>query len=180
MGANVNADNTKVQVALDDTFQNTVVDTLVRQNSLSLSKLDSNTNYYWRIQESNNCGISSFSEPFNFSTTVISCLEVTSSAIPKNIQDAEDNVSKGVTTSSINVNYDLAIQDLDIYVDIEHTYLEDLTLYLESPEGIIPSLLVNWVGTKMIIQKRFSMKRQLYRLIKGLLLLQEDFLPRRV
>jgi subtilisin-like proprotein convertase family protein len=30
----------------------------------------------------------------------------------------------------------LAIQDLDIYVDIEHTYLEDLTLYLESPEGI--------------------------------------------
>ena len=133
---NVNADNTKVQVALDDTFQNTVVDTLVRQNSLSLSKLDSNTNYYWRIQESNNCGISSFSEPFNFSTTVISCLEVTSSAIPKNIQDAEDNVSKGVTTASINVNYDLAIQDLDIYVDIEHTYLEDLTLYLESPEGI--------------------------------------------
>ena len=132
---NTNSNQTKVQVALDDSFQNIVLDTLVIRNTLLLSKLNSNTNYFWRIQESNNCGISSFSEPFNFSTTVISCLEVTSTVIPKNIQDAEDNTTRGITTASINVNYDLIIQDLDIYLDIEHTYLEDLTFYLESPEG---------------------------------------------
>ena len=132
---NTNSNQTKVQVALDDSFQNIVLDTLVSRNTLLLSKLNSNTNYFWRIQESNNCGISSFSEPFTFSTTVISCLEVTSTAIPKNIQDAEDNTTRGITRASINVNYDLIIQDLDIYLDIEHTYLEDLTLYLESPEG---------------------------------------------
>ncbi len=133
---NLNANTTKVQLALDSSFQNTVLDTLVSQNTLSLSKLNSDTDYFWRIQESNNCGVSSFSEPFQFKTTVISCLNITSPALPKPIRDASSNDTKGVTTASINVNYEQPIQDLDVSIDIEHTYLEDLTLYLESPEGI--------------------------------------------
>jgi subtilisin-like proprotein convertase family protein len=65
---------------------------------------------------------------------MISCVEVSSTGLPKNLTDAT-NSGQGVTTASINVSYNLPIQDIDVMIDIEHTYLEDLDLYLETPEG---------------------------------------------
>ena len=131
---NLYVDTYQLQIALDSKFQNIILDTLVIKNQYIASSLSSNKKYYWHIKQKNICGESSFSETYNFETITISCLEVSSTELPKNIIDANDSV-KGVTTASININYNLPIQDLDVIIDIEHTYLKDLALYLETPDG---------------------------------------------
>ena len=133
--SNLNADTYRLQVALEASFQNKILDTIVSQNQFTASGLISNKRYYWRVLQQNFCSESTFSETFSFKTTTISCVEVSAKDLPKNIADASESV-KGITTASINLNYNLPIQDLDIMIDIEHTYLEDLTIYLESPDGI--------------------------------------------
>ena len=37
--------------------------------------------------------------------------------------------------SSINVNFDLTILDVDVWVDLTHSWISDLSLYLETPGG---------------------------------------------
>ena len=132
--SNFNADTYQLQIALDNFFQNKILDTVVNQNQFTPLNLDSNKRYYWRVKQQNFCTESSFSEAYTFNTTTISCFEVSATGLPKNIADATESV-KGITTTSINLNYNLPIQDLNIIVDIEHTYLEDLTLYIETPDG---------------------------------------------
>ena len=132
--SNLNADTYQIQVATDSLFQNKVLDSVLSRNLFNISQLDSNKQYYWRVRQQNICGESSFSDPFTFKTTTISCVEVSSTGLPKNLTDAT-NSGQGVTTASINVSYNLPIQDIDVMIDIEHTYLEDLDLYLETPEG---------------------------------------------
>ena len=48
--------------------------------------------------------------------------------------DATDN-EEGETYSVININFDAPILDLNILVDLTHTWLEDLSLYLIAPNG---------------------------------------------
>jgi subtilisin-like proprotein convertase family protein len=139
-----NSDAFRVQIASDETFQSLVVDTLLSQNQLAALKLNSNQQFYWRVQQQNSCGTSLFSDPFSFATTRVSCVDVSSSGVPKNLADASE-FTKGITTASIKVNYDLPIQDIDVLVDIEHTWLEDLTLYLKAPDETI-YLLTNELG----------------------------------
>ena len=139
-----NVDQTRVQLATDETFQNMILDTLSNQTQLKTPNLTAQTQYYWRIQKQNSCGDATFSEVFSFTTTVVSCLEQSTLGLPLALEDATNN-SKGITTAAVEINYDLPIQDLDILVDIDHTYLEDLTLYLESPEGL-RNLLASELG----------------------------------
>lgn len=131
---NPNADTFQLQLALDPAFQNIVLDTIVSQNKYNTSTLESNASHYWRVKQQNSCSESSFSEIYSFKTTIISCQEFSAIEVPKNLVDAT-NSSTGITTASINSNYDLPIQDIDVKIDIEHTYLQDLNLYLIAPDG---------------------------------------------
>ena len=45
-----NSDAFRVQIASDETFQSLVVDTLLSQNQLAALKLNSNQQFYWRVQ----------------------------------------------------------------------------------------------------------------------------------
>lgn len=130
-----NIDSILVQVATDALFQNKTLEATTTQTQLTISDLSPNQKYYWRIKGENYCGLSDFSETYSFSTNVLSCVEVEAGNLPQNLNDADSN-SYGVLSSSIEVNYDLPIQDIDVFVDIEHTFTEDLTLFLQTPEGI--------------------------------------------
>ena len=65
------------------------------------------------------------------------CNEYISVDVPKNIPD--NNI--GGITSSISINEDLIIAGLTASVKINHTWVSDLTLTLESPEGTIIELI---------------------------------------
>ena len=70
-----------------------------------------------------------------FKTDKTSCIDFNSSDLPIDLNDANSN-STGITISEVSVPYDAPIVDLKVLVNIEHSWLEDLTLYLESPDGV--------------------------------------------
>ena len=130
-----NVDSSRLQVSLTDNFNSFVQDTLLTQNFFSMNSLEPATTYYWRVQNRNICNEGAFSDIFSFTTNPKSCLKLSSVSLPINLDDATENAI-GITTASIIVNNDLPILDINVLVDIEHTYVGDLMLYLESPKGI--------------------------------------------
>ena len=130
-----NVDSSRLQVSLTDDFNSFVLDTLLTQNLFSINNLEPDTTYYWRVQNRNVCSEGSFSDTFSFSTSPKSCLKLSSVSLPIDLVDANENAI-GITTASIIINNDLPILDINVLVDIQHTYIGDLTLYLESPDGI--------------------------------------------
>ena len=132
--SNSNIDNSRIQIANDQYFQSLVIDTTLASSQFQLGKLKSETNYYWRIQSQNNCEIGNFSEAFTFKTNSISCEVRNSDDLPNDIEDATEN-EDGETLSSIEIDFNSIIIDLDVVVDLEHSYTDDLALYLESPNG---------------------------------------------
>ncbi len=101
--------------------------------SYQVDDLLSGTEYYWRVKSKNACSESSFSETRSFKTIVVECVTFEQEELPLPIKDANE-VSIGVTTASIMVNYDAVIKDVNVLLSIDHTYLEDLTLYLVAPD----------------------------------------------
>lgn len=131
---NSNADFYRIQLSKTQDFSSVLLDSIVSTPYLRLASLSPSTSYYWKVQQQNSCGLSTFTTPFTFKTNSISCLSFTSNGLPQNLVDAT-NISSGITMVYIPVNYDLLIEDLNVLIDIEHTWLEDLSLYLISPDN---------------------------------------------
>ncbi len=132
---NDNVDQYRLQVSKNDDFVNLELDEILFQNSYQLSDLKSDQVYYWRVQPINVCGIGGFSNYNFFKTDKTSCIDYSSSDLPIDLNDANSN-SKGITEAEVSIPYDVPIVDLNILVNINHSWLEDLTLYLESPDGV--------------------------------------------
>ena len=132
---NDNVDQYRLQVSKNDDFVNLELDETLFQNSYQLSDLKSDQVYYWRVQPINVCGIGDFSNYNFFKTDKTSCIDYSSSDLPIDLNDANSN-SKGITEAEVSIPYDVPIVDLNILVNINHSWLEDLTLYLESPDGV--------------------------------------------
>jgi subtilisin-like proprotein convertase family protein len=132
--SNINVDTFRIQVSKDKNFSSLLFDKVLSSSKIQLNKLESETKYYWRIQQINSCGTSDFSDAFSFQTNIISCVNIKTTDLPKDLIDADEN-GDGTTFSSINVNYDTTILDIDVLVDLTHSWVNDLILYLETPTG---------------------------------------------
>jgi len=131
--SNPNADRSRFQLATDKDFQNLVADTLIYVSQFQMKNLEAQQWYYWRVLQQNNCGSSEFSSFNSFETIPITCKNQRAEGLPKNILDATDN-QEGETLATINIGFDAPILDLDVFIDLEHSWVEDLVLYLESPD----------------------------------------------
>ena len=131
---NPNAEHYRVQVSSDTNYTSILLDSIVASNKLKLKNLAPLSTYYWRIQNQNNCGDSVFSESSSFETGPISCTSLIAANLPKELNDATET-DDGVTVATINISFDAPILDLNVVVDLTHTWLQDLSLYLETPEG---------------------------------------------
>ena len=132
---NENIDKFRLQVSKNDDFTNLELDETLYNNSYQLSDLNSDQVYFWRVQPINICGTGDFSNYNIFKTDKISCIDYYSSNLPIDLNDANSN-SKGITVAEVSIPYDVPIVDLNVLVNIDHSWLEDLTLYLESPDGV--------------------------------------------
>ena len=130
----INADRSRIQLARDADFENLVLDTLVSASTFQVRNLAGANLYYWRIQQQNNCAVSSFSSPYRFETSPISCFDFTGSGLPMDLQDATES-QEGITVASVNINFQAPILDLNVLVDLTHSWVGDLTLYLQTPSG---------------------------------------------
>ena len=94
-----NASSYDVQVATDSGFSTIIANENVSTNLYSLSGLEGNTLYYWRVKAKNSCGEGSFSNIFNFTTiTPAYCASTFTDEI-----DGKEHITN-VTFNTINNN----------------------------------------------------------------------------
>ena len=125
-----NAENYLVEVSKSSDFQTPLFSSQVRHNQFPSPLLDSQSTYFWRVKARNQCGESQYSAIGEFTTDVLFCLPVSFIDEPKEI------ASNGPTEFSVLTGIDSEIVDLDVFLDMNHSYLEELRISLISPQGI--------------------------------------------
>ncbi|MEM1336931.1 MAG: reprolysin-like metallopeptidase [Bacteroidota bacterium] len=120
-----------IEIATDETFTTIVESATVFSNTYESQSLTDQSTYFWRVRPRNDCGEGSFGIPFSFTTTVINCATFESTDLPVTISE------EGTPTvrSSFFFNQDLQIADVNVNLQIAHTYLEDLIVSLIAPSG---------------------------------------------
>ena len=128
--ADSNATSYEIDIATDAGFTNIVISDTVVTPSFTATTLNTQTQYFWRVRGVNLCGLGSYSQG-NFTTSSIVCTIYSSSDTPISIPDANPT---GIN-SVINVSTSEPISDINVTVNITHTFDGDLVLTLIAPDG---------------------------------------------
>ncbi len=124
--------NYHVQLSQEEDFSNILFEGTSEEPKITVSDLDQNSLYYWRIRGENSCGMSEFSEIFSFSTALRYCQTFTSNDLPIDISESGNQS----INSNIIIEDELVVEDINIQrLNIDHTYINDLTVLLLNPEN---------------------------------------------
>ncbi len=127
-----------IEISTDAAFSNIVETNTITGTSYIGGPLAITTQYFWRINTENSCGLGTVSSTFNFETANISCIAVVSTDTPINISAAgTPTITSSILFSDVGMITDLNI----INLDITHTYASDLTISLTSPSGTTAIIL---------------------------------------
>lgn len=137
--SNVNAENYYVEVSTDPSFTTVDFSGTESDVNFALSNLNAETVYYWRVRPDNSCAMGNWSETYSFQTGTIDCSFVyTATDTPVAISNLQDNSGTGMgngwSIANINVTDTYTIDSMTAYINLTHTWLADLTLYLEAPD----------------------------------------------
>ncbi|MEM9822604.1 MAG: reprolysin-like metallopeptidase, partial [Bacteroidota bacterium] len=122
-----------VEIATNPSFtaSSIVASATVTTNSYSPQNLNSYTVYYWRVSGSNICGSSVASDFFSFQTENPSCQTFASEDVPVIIsQNTQD-----IYNSSLQIPDSYTILDLNLSLEVSHSWVGDLYASIESPNG---------------------------------------------
>ncbi|UOK42989.1 MULTISPECIES: reprolysin-like metallopeptidase [Flavobacterium] len=131
---NSNASSYDVQVATDLAFTNIISSGNATTTSYNVSGLSQATNYYWRVAPKNNGCTGTYSSAFKFTTGTLSCATVNSTNIPVTIPD------NTTATSTITIANGGIISDVNITLNVSHSWIGDTDATLTSPAGTIVKL----------------------------------------
>ncbi|MEH6537024.1 MAG: reprolysin-like metallopeptidase [Psychroserpens sp.] len=127
-----------VEISTQSDFS-TIFDSATVQTTLyTVSGLSVSTAYFWRVTASNLCNVASPSSVFNFTTPTIICNTYSASDVPISILETGNAVDN--YTSVINVGTNELISDVNVTINIEHAWNNDLDIFLISPTGTIVEL----------------------------------------
>ena len=138
---NDNVTSYEIEVATDSGFSNIVDSGTSIFNSYKASSLQESTTYFWRVKPLNSCGEGTFGSPFSFTTIGLDCMNFSADGLPKEII-----TTPNVVTATILVIDNLPVADVNVGVDLNHTWLADMVITLRSPSGTQVPLLVNSCG----------------------------------
>ncbi|MBL7795023.1 MAG: T9SS type A sorting domain-containing protein [Saprospiraceae bacterium] len=111
---------------------NTVFDQTTNATSVTVSGLQAGTVYYWRVEATNACGTSGFSDFFAFQTGQPECgFTFAANDLPIAIPDT----SAALVTSSLNISDSHVIADVNVGLKINHSWVGDLAARLVAPDG---------------------------------------------
>jgi subtilisin-like proprotein convertase family protein len=129
--ANTNATQYDVVVALDAAMTNVVAGGTSMTNSFSVSGLNDETTYYWTVLPKNSACSGVMSLPSSFQTGQVTCNPVSSTNVPVAIS------ASGTPTinSTLTIANGVSISDINITMNVTHTWINDLTATLISPAG---------------------------------------------
>lgn len=132
----VNVESYNLQVATSPTFTTLLVNETVTGNNFLVSGLNEETNYYWRVIPANRCGtdLASNATIYNFETGKLTCgFSFSATDFSNNIIEITAN---SIASVPIEVSGGIVIGDLNVALDLTHTYIQDMTYYLEGPASI--------------------------------------------
>jgi subtilisin-like proprotein convertase family protein len=130
--ADTNATSYDVQLASDLAFTTIIASGTTTATSFPVSGLTQGTNYYWRVLPKNVACSGVYGAAFKFETGIITCQpSVNSTNIPLTV------VSTGPNTinSTLNIPSGGTISDVNVTMNMTHTYVGDVTATLLSPAG---------------------------------------------
>jgi subtilisin-like proprotein convertase family protein len=133
--AEVNAESYLVRIATDPQFQNVIQTINTFENSLVVSSLAETSVYYWQVIPSNFCGMSTQTNFFSFQTGAINCgLTFTASDFTNAMIGSTPN---SVATVPVIIPSNFSINKVTAAIAINHTWVQDMTIYLESPTDTV-------------------------------------------
>jgi subtilisin-like proprotein convertase family protein len=132
----VNAENYTVQVSTNPSFSSLFIEEIIQTNQYFLSGLNQETVYYWRIIPSNRCGTASTSgiTVNTFSTGVLVCDQNFAADDYSNAAIA--SVANSSASVPVTVTGGYTIGDLNINLNITHTWIQDMTISLIGPVSL--------------------------------------------
>lgn len=132
--SNINSESYRVQVATDAAFANLFLNQTTTATNYTVINLLQETNYYWRILPINTCGEAITGMVNTFTTGILTCNQVFTAT---DFTFATiDSTQGSQATVGINVTGDMTVGNLTASINITHTYIEDLTIYLVGPESL--------------------------------------------
>jgi subtilisin-like proprotein convertase family protein len=134
-----NATSYEIQIATDSNFTNVIKVDNATSSSYSISELAPDTDYFWRVMPKNAICNGLFSNKYTFKTGIPACSKISSTNIPIAISVT----GASTITSSINIASGNILSDLNITMDLSHTWINDLTATLLSPSGTEIQLYTN-------------------------------------
>ncbi|MFP2996919.1 reprolysin-like metallopeptidase [Spongiivirga sp. MCCC 1A20706] len=132
----INAQQYEIQIATDVGFTSISDQATIDTNQYTPTSLTPDTQYFWRVRATNDCGQGAYSSVRSFTTVANNC----SDNDTQNIDIAIPPNGPQTVTYQINVIDDLVINEVNIGLDITHTFPSDLTITLRSPEGTIATI----------------------------------------
>ena len=137
--ANTNGTSYDVQLATDAGFANIISSGNVLTTSYNVSGLSENTNYYWRVLPKNNNCSGTYSSTYTFRTGSIVCGTTASTNVPIAISAT----GTPTITSTLNIPSGVTISDVNVTMNVTHTWINDLLATITSPTGTVISLFAN-------------------------------------
>jgi subtilisin-like proprotein convertase family protein len=131
-----NAQNYTIQVSLLPDFSTFVVNQVITANEYNVTGLSQATRYYWRVIPSNYCGtgLTNDAVTYSFATGTLACNNTyTATDYSNNIIDVVPN---SVAFVPLTITGGYTIGDINVSVDITHTWIGDITVTLEGPAAI--------------------------------------------
>lgn len=133
---NVNIETHRLQIATDALFSNMVITSDMTVTDHFITDLTPNTKYYWRVIPINRCGqgVVNNAPVFNFSTGNYACGNTFTAT---NFSDNFiDSVAGSFASVPVTVPAGFTVGDINVNLNITHTWLGDIVVTLEGPAAI--------------------------------------------
>ena len=141
----INVNSYRLELSKSEDFEDIILTKNTSLTSFTLNDLDFATDFYWRVKSINPCEESNFTTN-KFSTIIVNCNTYTADDLPQRIRDS-NNLS-GVTNVDLNITDMAIIEDLNVHVSIDHTYIGDISINLLTPDNKLIKLSQN-LGDKL-------------------------------
>ncbi|HUH46616.1 MAG TPA: zinc-dependent metalloprotease family protein, partial [Arenibacter sp.] len=141
-----------IEIAEDVDFINIIeVANSIFNHHIPTSLLEGST-YYWRVKPKSDCGEGTFGQPYSFTTLNLDCASQAATDLPLAIS----NRGTSTVTSKIFLLNDLPIADINVNLDLTHSFLSDLEITLVSPSGTRVVLVSSSCGGNRNINATFD------------------------
>lgn len=126
------ADNYTVEIADNPSFSQSVIVLNTTTTSVTTPELSFETPYYWRVIPGNQCGNGTISPIFSFQTGAEQCGQVINSTNVPVLIDVNGAIN---VSSNLTVAQNSAVIDVDVSINIPHTWVGDIDASLVGPGG---------------------------------------------